>query len=81
MDNITDQSLSESEDKKDDTKDLDYGLVFGAGYEFSGLVPLIVEAKYHLGLADIAGTSEDFETQDSSYVKTRSLLVMVGVKF
>lgn len=82
-DNIGNQSQSGSEDAKEGTEDLDYGIVFGAGYELAtGPIPIMVEFRYHYGLADIMGTSEQAEQVESGdFVKTRAIVVMVGVKF
>jgi opacity protein-like surface antigen len=63
-------------DIKDTTKSIDYGLVFGAGYELS--MPgasLYVEGRYHLGIANIL---KDPAVGES--LKTKSLVVIVGIK-
>lgn len=77
------QSLSGTEDLIDGTNKIDYGLVFGLGYELNALsIPLFIEGRYHLGLADIAGTSEDFpDVSDTDSVKTNVLLILVGIRF
>jgi len=82
-DNIAGQTQSGSEDAKDGTEDLDYGIVFGAGFELAtGPIPIMIEFRYHYGLADIMGTSDRAEQVESGdFVKTRAMMVMVGVKF
>ena len=63
-------------DIKDTTKSIDYGLVFGAGYELS--MPgasLFFEGRYHLGVANILKDPDPGES-----LKTKSLVVIVGIK-
>jgi opacity protein-like surface antigen len=66
----------EEEDKKEETKSFDYGLIFGAGYELS--MPgasLYVEGRYHLGVANILKDPAPGES-----LKTKALVVIVGIK-
>ena len=76
-------TISGSEDAKDGTQDFDYGLVFGAGFEMNKFsIPIFFEVRYHMGLADIAGTDENFpQVQDTDSVKTSALVLLVGVRF
>lgn len=77
------ETISGTEDAKDSTASLDYGIVFGLGYELnSGPIPIYVEGRYHLGLADITAADGDVaEVQDEDWVKTNALVVMVGIRF
>jgi len=64
-------------DIKDTIKSLDYGLVFGAGYQMS--MPgasLFFEGRYHLGIANILKDPAPDASQ-----KTKALVVIVGIKF
>jgi len=64
-------------DIKNTTKSIDYGVIFGAGYEMS--MPgasLFFEGRYHLGLANILKDPLD---PDAS-IKTKALVVIVGIK-
>jgi hypothetical protein len=74
---------SGTEDAMESTADFDYGIVLGAGFEMNkSAIPLYVEARYHLGLADIAETDEEYpQVEDTEYVKTRALVVMLGIRF
>lgn len=82
-DTENDISISGSEDAKDGTQDFDYGLVFGAGFEMNKTpIPLFIEFRYHMGLADIAGTDENYpQIEDTDYAKTRALILLVGIRF
>jgi opacity protein-like surface antigen len=81
-DAVTGESESGTEDSKEDTKDLDYGLVFGIGYEINtGSLPLFIEGRYHLGLADISADESDINVQDDTWVKTNALLLAAGIRF
>jgi hypothetical protein len=77
------QTLDGTEDLIDGTNSIDYGLVFGAGYELNTrFIPLFIEGRYHLGLADIAGIDEDYpQVEDTDSVKTNVLLFMIGIRF
>jgi hypothetical protein len=83
----TQQTESGSEDIKDYTNKLDYGLVFGAGYELnmSGM-SLVIQGRYHLGLANImkteeAGAGSPNLVQDSSWARTNAIVLMLGIMF
>lgn len=76
-------TLSGTEDALKGTNRLDYGVVLGAGFELNTFaIPLFIEARYHLGMADIAGTDEETpEVKDTDTVKTRAIVVMAGIRF
>ncbi len=81
--NITDgESQAGTEVYKDGVNRLDYGLVFGGGIEFkAGPVYVFIEGRYHIGLADIAGTDTDIpEGKKEDWIKTNALVVFLGVK-
>lgn len=62
-------------DIKDNVKAWDYGLVFGAGLElWIGNVALLVEGRYHYGLAPM-GNGEGFD------FKTNSIAILLGLVF
>jgi opacity protein-like surface antigen len=63
-------------DIKNTTKSIDYGVIFGAGYELS--MPgasLFFEGRYHLGVANILKDPAPGES-----LKTKALVVIVGIK-
>lgn len=74
-----DESEKGSEDIKEDTKDIDYGLVLGGGlgFDLSGM-SLQAQVRYHLGLANLVDPG-DTETDDT--VKSNMLMILVGIKF
>ncbi len=81
--NITDgESQAGTEVYKDGVNRLDYGLVFGGGVEFkAGPVYVFIEGRYHVGLADIAGTDLDIpEVKKEDWIKTNAIVVFLGVK-
>ena len=55
--------ISDSEDVKSDFKSVDFGLNFGAGYDFTQNIN--VGVRYNLGLTNIAKDSEDFAIRNS----------------
>jgi len=64
---------------------LDYGLVFGGGYEanLSGL-KFTVEARYYMGLANLMKVTKADESQGASssdYFHTTALVFLAGIKF
>ncbi|MCK4538309.1 MAG: PorT family protein [Candidatus Krumholzibacteria bacterium] len=68
----------EEEDIKDFTESLDYGLVFGAGFDYmleSGCITF--DARYALGLANLA---KDDEGDDES-IKNAGIQILVGYGF
>jgi hypothetical protein len=76
------QSQSGTEDYTEGVNRFDYGLVFGLGLELeAGPVSLFIEGRYHLGLADIAGTDEEIpELKREDWVRTNAIAVILGVK-
>ncbi|MFX0138110.1 MAG: porin family protein [Candidatus Hodarchaeota archaeon] len=72
-------------DTKDLTKSIDYGLGVGGGVSFPiGKNTLFIEARYTLGIADIAKEGEmeidgEKETVPDSEVKTRGIQIMAGM--
>lgn len=82
----TDEIYAGTEDLKDqeNMNSIDYGLVLGAGYELiGGPVPLSVEARYHMGLANLVKYDETLpgSVQNSDYVKTNALVLLLGFRF
>ena len=81
--NITDgESQAGTEVYKEGVNRMDYGLVFGGGVEFkAGPVYVFIEGRYHIGLADIAGTDPDIpEVKKEDWIKTNAIVVFLGVK-
>jgi len=78
-DGVTEESGEE--DVKEDTSQIDYGLVFGGGVGMPlGPVTLFGELRYHLGLANMEkNTPEGVEEQTSP--KTRMFLIVAGIRF
>jgi len=77
-------SGTEELDQSDNLNKLDYGLVFGAGVEFSSLsVSFFVEGRYHLGLANLfkSDTDTPAQVEGDDWVRTKALVATVGVKF
>jgi long-subunit fatty acid transport protein len=63
----------EEEDAKDEFKSVDFGLNFGAGYDFTE--NLSAGLRYNLGLSNIAKDSGDFKVKNSVFS------VSLGYKF
>ncbi|MBC8358515.1 MAG: PorT family protein [Candidatus Aminicenantes bacterium] len=60
----------------ENTKYLDYGLVFGGGFEIrSKAASLFIEVRYHLGLQNISKDYFKFES-----IKTRAAVLILGFK-
>jgi hypothetical protein len=85
-DDATDEIYSGTEDLNDydNMNKIDYGLVFGAGFELvSGPMPFFVEGRYHMGMANLfkndAATSGS--VGDTDWVRTNLLTLVLGVKF
>jgi hypothetical protein len=73
-------SQSDEEDVKEDLKSMDYGLVFGAGYEVAlGGLTVGLEGRYHLGLQNILDTSDNPDIDE--YIKTRVAVIAGFIKF
>ena len=85
-DNATGKTYSGTEelDQTDNLNKLDYGLVFGAGLEIDSLtIPFFIEWRYHMGLANIFKSDADTPTQaqDDDWVRTKTVVVTIGIKF
>jgi opacity protein-like surface antigen len=85
-DNATQQTYSGTEDldQTENLNKLDYGLVFGVGLEVTSLaVPIFIEGRYHMGLANIFKTTADTPAQakDNDWVRTKAVIVTLGIKF
>jgi len=67
----------EEVDIKQSTKSIDYGFVFGCGFEIEieEYLFFFIEARYHLGRANIINNPVE---KDS--INTQAILVLVGVK-
>jgi len=69
--------LEPAVDIKDQIKSTDYGVVFGGGIDFRlPVIKLSVEVRYNLGLANVAKNPDP-----GMSVKTKSLMVLVGIGF
>lgn len=63
-------SFSTEEDLKDGFKGLDFGLGFGLGYDFGAIG---IDAKYNLGLSNIADSEGDFKVTNN--------VIQIGVSY
>lgn len=69
--------VNATEDIKDQIKTTDYGVAFGGGIDFKLVaIKLSAEVRYNLGLVNIIKNPDPGES-----VKTKSLMVMVGIGF
>jgi hypothetical protein len=66
--------VSEEEDLDDQVEGFEFALVFGGGVEFG---PVLLEARWSEGLTNLAKEPEG----DASDVKTRTFLILGGVRF
>ncbi len=71
----TDGSYSGSEDIKKDAESINFGLNFGAGYDFTE--KLSAGLRYNLGLSNIAKT----ESGDNTEIKNSVFSLSLGYKF
>ena len=73
------------EDVKEETKNLDYGVIIGAGVSFQmGNTSVFVEARYALGLVDVSDLEEEDIEEDVpnlEELKTKGIHIMAGVTF
>jgi hypothetical protein len=64
---------------------IDFGLVLGGGYEMNmGGMKLTIEARYHMGLANLlkqTPTSEGEGVKSTDYFRSKALVILAGVKF
>ncbi|RYJ37701.1 OMP_b-brl_2 multi-domain protein [Flavobacterium anhuiense] len=72
---IDELNIDNKEDIKDNFESIDFGLNFGAGYEFTENI--FASARYNLGLSNIAKTEAD----DDSKVHNGVFSLSVGYKF
>ena len=72
-----------STDIKEYTKSVDYGLVFGAGIELAlGGANLVIDGRYYMGLANMLDTTSLGEgATDDDWIKSKAIVVMLGLKF
>lgn len=79
------QGESASQDVKDYTKSMDYGLVFGAAMDFNlAAVTLVFEGRYTYGLTtvdDSWGELDDPPSDEEADVKNHSIMFLAGVAF
>jgi len=75
---VTTGGDSEWDDMKDDLKSIDFGFGFGAGLDLPiGNNSIFVEARYSLGLMNIADSAEG----PYADVKTRGIQIFAGITF
>ena len=75
---VTTGDDSEWDDMKDDLKSIDFGLGFGAGLNLPiGNNSIFVEARYSLGLMNIADNAEG----PYADVKTKGIQIFAGITF
>jgi hypothetical protein len=68
----------ETEDMKDVTKDINYGVAFGGGVSMQmGNNTFFIEGRYSLGLANINDDPDDTDTT----IKTKGIQVFAGITF
>jgi len=64
---------------------IDYGAVFGAGFEMNlGGMKFTIEGRYYMGLANLfkqTAASEGQGSKSSDYVHSKALVVLAGIKF
>ena len=73
-------SESGTEDLIENTNRLDYGVVLGAGFElYTGRTAFSIEGRYHYGLANLIKETEEIDPDD--WVKTKTIVVIAGIKF
>jgi hypothetical protein len=81
-DNNSGTGLSDTEDAKEQTESLDYGIVFGAGVKLvTPVLPLSIEVRYHLGLANLSKTDPGNPVAEEDTVKTSALVIFIGTGF
>jgi hypothetical protein len=67
---------SNTENLKGQTNDIDFGLIAGAGVEFSSqILTSFVEVRYHLGFLNLSKGVENFAP-----LRTRALILLAGIK-
>lgn len=70
-------SKKEQIDLKEDTKNFDFGLVLGCGYEMkvNKYQRFFIEGRYHLGFVNLLRDSEE-----SQSVRGNAILIILGIK-
>jgi hypothetical protein len=78
-----DQEEKSTTDIKEYTKSMDYGLVFGAGLELGlGGANLVIDGRYYMGLANMLDTTSlEGQATDDDWIKSKAIVVMLGLKF
>jgi hypothetical protein len=66
------------EDIKDDIRNTEFGLVFGAGVNRR---IFLLEARYSAGLTDIADSPRITGVRITAPVRNRAVAILVGVRF
>lgn len=78
------QDLLKNDQGESSLNRIDFGLVFGGGYELSlGSMRLTIEARYHMGRANLlkqTQASKDVAT-DKDYFRSNALVILGGIKF
>jgi hypothetical protein len=77
------EASGEEEDMKDYTKSTDFGLMFGAGFDYAvGSGAITFDVRYSLGLTSISDVPEDeLGGEDQPDLKNSGILFMVGYGF
>jgi len=79
------QDLLKDDNGESSLNRIDFGLVFGGGYEMNlGGMRLTIEARYYMGLANLlkqTKASEDGGAKSSDYFHSKALVILGGIKF
>ncbi|MBU1701847.1 MAG: PorT family protein [Candidatus Eisenbacteria bacterium] len=69
-----------TQDAKDDFKETDFGINFGAGLEIptNSSTAFFVEGRYSLGMTDIV---VETDVENSTTIKNRSIFIFGGIRF
>lgn len=77
--------LKKDENGETALNQIDYGAVFGAGFEINlGGLKFTIEGRYHMGLANLfkqTTATGDQGATSSDYVRSKALVVLAGIKF
>jgi hypothetical protein len=78
------QDLLKDDNGESSLNRIDFGLVFGGGYEMNlGGMRLTIEARYYMGLANLlkqTKASED-SVKSNDYFRSKALVILGGIKF